>query len=74
MKPVGKKTMRALRIGEKKYKKTNLRITFTSKTKTSSVILKILKILIQNQVLPVNLYWNLSGKRREASCLYRKTV
>jgi hypothetical protein len=32
------------------------------KPKTSSVILEILEILIQNQVLPVNLYWDLSGK------------
>ena len=39
---------------ERNEKVPNLRITFSPKTKTSALILEILKILIQNQVLWVN--------------------
>ena len=47
MKPVGKKTMRASRSGEKKGINNPLQINIIPKTKTFSAILKI---LIQKQV------------------------
>ena len=56
---------------KKSVKKTNLRKPITPKLKTSTLILKIKKILIQNQVLGGKFYIETyRGKRGEASRLY----
>ena len=48
LKPIGEKTRGIASLQKNGIKSIPLRITFTLKTNTSSVILKILKILIQN--------------------------
>ncbi|MCF8300321.1 MAG: hypothetical protein K9I55_04660, partial [Haliscomenobacter sp.] len=58
-----------------RVKKHNLRITITPKSKTFSVILKILKILIQNQELGVKITWKSVGeKTRSIASLPGKKV
>ena len=67
--PVWKKTMRALRIGEKRVQGNPLRMAIVHKSKTSSVIHKI---LIQNQVLGGKFILKPFGEKRRGIASLQK--